>query len=83
MEAKPPAFARYHMTTLKLEELRHQLKELLDTGYIRPSKALYGVLVLFHKKYDGSLWLCINYRMLNKITIKNKFPIPNIADIFD
>eukprot|EP00257_Ricinus_communis_P019332 XP_015578290.1 uncharacterized protein LOC107261709 [Ricinus communis] len=81
--AKPPAFAPYRMAPPELEELRRQLKELLDAGYIRPSKAPYGAPVLFQKKHDGSLRLCIDYRALNKITIKNKYLIPNIADIFD
>ncbi|KAL4020675.1 hypothetical protein IC575_019456 [Cucumis melo] len=69
--AKPPAMAPYRMAPLELEELRRQLKELLDVGYIQPSKAPYGAPVLFQKKKDGSLRLCIDYRALNKITIKN------------
>ena len=81
--AKPPAFAPYRMAPLELEELRKQLKELLDAGYIRPSKSPYGAPVLFQKKHDGSLRLCIDYRALNKITIKNKYPIPRIDDLFD
>lgn len=81
--AKPPAFAPYHMSPPVLEELRRQLKELLDVGYIRPSKAPYGAPVLFQNKHDGSLCLCIDYRALNKITIKNKYPIPLIVDLFD
>ena len=60
-----------------------QLKELLDAGFIRPSKAPYGAPVLFQKKHDGSLRLCIDYRALNKLTIKNKYPLPLIADSFD
>ena len=51
-------------------------------GYIRPSKALYGAPVLFQKKHDGSLRMCIDYRALNKITVKNKYPIPLIGDLF-
>ena len=71
------------MAPPELEELRRQLKDLLDAGYIRPSKAPFGAPVLFQKKKDGSLRMCINYRALNKITIKNKYPIPLIADLFD
>jgi hypothetical protein len=63
--------------------LRKQLTELIDAGFIRPSKAPFWAPVLFQKKHDGSLRLCIDYRALNKITIKNKYPIPLIADSFD
>lgn len=81
--AKPPAMAAYRMAPPELEELRKQLKELLDTGKIRPSKAPYGAPVLFQKKKDGSLRMCVDYRALNKVTVKNKYPIPLIADLFD
>ena len=66
-----------------MAELRKQLNELLEAGFIRPSKALFRVLVLFQKKHDGSLHLCINHRALNKITVLNNYPIPLIADLFD
>ncbi len=79
----PPAKAPYRMAPPELEELKRQLKDLLDAGYIQPSKAPYGAPVLFQKKKDGSLRLCIDYRALNKVTIKNKYPIPLIADLFD
>eukprot|EP00257_Ricinus_communis_P017580 XP_015576051.1 uncharacterized protein K02A2.6-like [Ricinus communis] len=81
--ASPPAAVPYRMAPPELEELRRQLKELLDAGYIKPSKAPYGAPVLFQKKHDGSLRMCIDYRALNKITVKNKYPIPLIADLFD
>lgn len=81
--AKPPAMSPYRMAPPELAELRKQLKELLEAGFIRPSKAPYGAPVLFQKKHDGSLRLCIDYRALNKVTIKNKYPIPLIADLFD
>ncbi|GJQ98121.1 putative nucleotidyltransferase, ribonuclease H [Tanacetum coccineum] len=55
----------------------------MDAGYIRPSKAPYGASVLFQRKKDGSLQMCIDYRALNKVTIKDKYPIPLIADLFD
>ena len=67
----------YRMAPPELEELRRQLKELLDSGFIQPSKAPYGAPVLFQKKHDGSL------RELNKVTVKNKYLIPLIADLFD
>ncbi|KAK8586224.1 hypothetical protein V6N13_130745 [Hibiscus sabdariffa] len=80
---EPPAKAPYRMASPELEELRRQLNELLDAGFIRPSKAPYGAPVLFQKKHDGSLRMCIDYRALNKLTVKNKYPIPLIADLFD
>ncbi|GJW95402.1 ATP-binding cassette subfamily C member 8 [Tanacetum coccineum] len=83
MGSKPPAKAPYRMPPPELEELRKQLKELMDVGYIRPSKAPYGAPMLFQKKKDGSLRMCIDYRALNKVTIKNKYHIPLITDLFD
>lgn len=74
--ARPPAAVPYRMAPPELEELRRQLKEFLDAGYRKPSKAPYGAPVLFQKKHDGSLRMCIDYRALNKITVKNKDPIP-------
>ena len=71
------------MAVPELEELRRQLKELLDAGFIGPSKSPYGAPVLFQKKHDGSLRMCIFYRALNKGTVKNKYPIPLVADLFD
>ena len=55
----------------------------MDKGFIRPSISPWGVLVLFVRKKDGLLWLCIDYRMLNQITMKNKYPLPRIDDLFD
>ncbi|CAM8951311.1 unnamed protein product [Rhodiola kirilowii] len=81
--ARPPAMAPYRMAPPELAELRRQLKELLEAGFVRPSKAPFGAPVLFRKKKDGSLRMCIDYRALNKVTIKNKYPIPLIADLFD
>ncbi|KAL2936913.1 RNA-directed DNA polymerase-like protein [Bienertia sinuspersici] len=80
---RPPAMSTYRMAPPELEELRKQLKELLDTGFIRPSKAPYGASMLFQRKHDGSLHMCIDYRALNKIAVKNKYPIPLVADLFD
>ncbi|KAG8377434.1 hypothetical protein BUALT_Bualt08G0032500 [Buddleja alternifolia] len=81
--AKPPSMAPYRMSPPELEELRKQLKDLLDKGMIRPSKAPFGAPVLFQRKHDGSLRMCVDYRALNKVTVKNKYPIPLIADLFD
>ncbi|KAE8729756.1 cytochrome P450 78A7-like [Hibiscus syriacus] len=80
---KPPALAPYRMAPPELEELRRELKELVDMGIIRHSKAPYGEPVLFQKKHDGSLRMCVDYRALNKVTIKNHYPIPLITNLFD
>ena len=68
--------APYRMARPELVELWKQLQVLLDSGFIHPSKVPYGAPVLFQKKKDSSLLMCIDYRALNKITIKNKYPIP-------
>lgn len=81
--AKPPARSPYRMSPPELTELRKQLDGLLESGFIQPSKAPYGAPVLFQRKHDGSLRLCVDYRALNKVTIKNKYPLPLIADLFD
>ena len=81
--AKPPARPPYRMSPLELRELRKQLTELLDSGYIQPSKAPYGAPVLFQQKQDGGLRMCVDYRALNKVTIKNKYPVPLVQDLFD
>ena len=64
-------------------ELKMQLQELLEKKYIRLSVSPLGALVLFVKKKDGTLWLCIDFRQMNKVTIKNKYPLPRIDDLFD
>ena len=64
-------------------ELKEQLKDLLDKGFIRPSVSPWGAPVLFVRKKDGSLRMCIDYRQLNKVTIKNKYPLARIDDLFD
>ncbi|MGV8048549.1 reverse transcriptase family protein, partial [Mycobacterium kansasii] len=66
-----------------MEELRVQIKELLSQGFIRPSVSPWGAPVLFVKKKDGSQRLCIDYRRLNQATVKNKYPLPRIDDLFD
>ena len=71
------------MPSAELLELCKQLKELLDAGLIQPSRASYGAPMLFQKKHDGSLYMCVDYRALNKVTIKNKYPIPLVAKLFD
>jgi hypothetical protein len=73
----------YRMTTLQLAELKEHIKELLEKGYIHPSSSLWGALVIFILKKDGTQRLCVDYRALNKVTIKNKYPLPRIDDLFN
>jgi hypothetical protein len=73
----------YRMSTPELVELKQQLKKMLDKGYIWPSVSPWGASTLFVKKKDGTLRLCIDYTQLNKKTIKNKYPLPRIDDLFD
>ena len=68
------------MTLLYFEKLKEKLKHLLDKGFIRPSISPWGAPLLFVRKKDGSLKMCIDYRKLNKVTIKNKYSIPKIDD---
>ncbi|KAA0032780.1 pol protein [Cucumis melo var. makuwa] len=79
----PISRALYRMTSAELKELKVQLQELLDKGFIRPSVSPWGAPVLFVKKKDGSMRLCIDYRELNKVTVKNRYPLPKIDDLFD
>jgi len=68
--------APYRMAPAVLVELKKQLQELLDKGLIRPNVSPWGAPVLFVRKKDGSLWLCVDYRELNQVTVKNKYPLP-------
>ena len=79
----PISIPSYRMALVELKELKTQLQDLIDKGFIRPSVSPWGAPVLFVKKKDGTIRLCINYRQLNKITIKNKYPLPRIDDLFD
>jgi hypothetical protein len=73
----------YHMPPKELAELNNQLQELLDKGYIRPSSSPWESPALFVKKKDGSLQMCVDYRPLNAVTIKSKYPLPRINVLFD
>jgi hypothetical protein len=73
----------YRMSTLELKELQLQLQDLLKKRYICPGVSPWGAPVLFLKKKDGTLRLCIDFRQLNKATVKNKYPLPRIDDLFD
>ncbi|GJY17112.1 putative reverse transcriptase domain-containing protein [Tanacetum coccineum] len=77
------ARAPYRLARSEMEELSTQLQELSDKGFIRPSSSPWGAPVLFVKKKDGSFRMCIDYRELNKLTIKNRYPLPRIDDLFD
>ncbi|XP_070054649.1 uncharacterized protein [Nicotiana tomentosiformis] len=80
---QPISIPPYRMTPAELKELKDQLKELLDKGFIQPSMSHWGAPVLFIKKKDGFIPICIDYRQINKVTVKNKYPFPRIDDIFD
>ncbi|XP_021747406.1 uncharacterized protein LOC110713258 [Chenopodium quinoa] len=79
----PISKAPYRISPAELRELKTQLDDLLEKDYIRHSSSPWGAPVLFVKKKDGSMRLCIDYRELNKVTVKNKYPLPRIDDLFD
>jgi len=79
----PIAKRPYRMAASELVELKKQLEELQRIGFIRPSSPPWGAPVLFVKKKDGSMRLCVDYRALNEVTIKNKYPLSRIDDLFD
>nr|GFD48118.1 putative reverse transcriptase domain-containing protein [Tanacetum cinerariifolium] len=80
--AAPVARVPYRLGPFEMKELAEQLKELYDKGSIRPSSSPWGAPVLFVNKKDGSFWMCIYYRELNKLTVKNRYPLPRIDDLF-
>ena len=82
-DTQPISIPPYRMAPAELKKWKEQLKDLLDNGFIRPSISQWGAPILFVKKKDGSLRMCIDYRLFNKVTIKNKYPIPRIDDLFD
>nr|GEZ13596.1 hypothetical protein [Tanacetum cinerariifolium] len=79
----PVARAPYQLAPSEMKELAEQLQELSDKGFIRPSSSPWGAPVLFFKKKDGSFCMCIDCRKLNKLTVKNRYPLPRIDDLFD
>ncbi|GJW28440.1 hypothetical protein Tco_0045315 [Tanacetum coccineum] len=81
--AAPVARAPYQLAPSEMKALSKQLQELSDKGFIRPSSSPWGALVLFVKKKDRSFRMCIDYRELNKLTVKNRYPLPRIDDLFD
>lgn len=81
--AAPIAKAPYRLVPPEMQKLSSQIQELLGKGCIRPSSSPWGASILFVKKKDGSHRMCINYRELNNLTIKNRYPLPRIEDLFD
>jgi hypothetical protein len=73
----------YRMATLELAELKENIKELLEKGFICPSTSPWGAPMIFVSKKDGTQRLCVDYRALNEVTIKNMYPLPRIDDLFD
>ena len=82
-ETEPISRAPYRLAPVELKELKAQLEELIEKGLMRPSHFSWGAPVLFFRKKDGSLRLCIDYQEINKATIKNKYLLPRIDDLFD
>nr|GFA28551.1 reverse transcriptase domain-containing protein [Tanacetum cinerariifolium] len=81
--AAPVSWAPYRLAPFGMKDLSEQLKELSDKGFIRHSSSPWGAPVLFVEKKDGSFKMCIYYRELNKLTVKNRYPLPRIDDLFD
>jgi hypothetical protein len=79
----PISKAPYRMALSKLKELKEQVQELLDKGFIRPNISSWEAPVLFVKKKDESMRMCTDYQELNKVTIKNQYPLPRIDDLLD
>ena len=79
----PPSRPTFRMSATELVELKKQLDELFDAGFIQHSKSPYGAPILFVKKKDGSMRMCVDYRALNNITIKNSYPLPRVDELFD
>ena len=79
----PVSMAPYRMSTSELKDLKRQLEDFLEKKFIRPSVSLWGAPVLLVKMKEGSMSLYVDYRQLNKVTIKNKYPLPRIDDLMD
>ena len=79
----PISMTPHRMAPVELQELKVQIQELLGKGFIRTSTSPWGASVLVTKKKDKILRLCIDYRQLNRVTIKNRYPLPSIDDLFD
>ena len=83
-QSSPPTLRSvYRMSPTELDELKKQIDELVSAGFIQPSKSSFGAPVLFVKKKDGTMRMCIDYRDLNRITVKNRYPLPRFDELFD
>lgn len=80
---EPPNEAPYQLNQTELQELKNQCTKLLKRGYIRHSKSPFGASVLFVSKKDGQMRMCINYRALNKVIVKNNYPLPRMDNLLD
>jgi len=83
LEGSMDSRVTYRMSTAELDELKRQLAELTNKGWVRPSKSAFASPVIFVKKKDGSLRLCVDYRRLNAVTVKDRYPLPRIDSILD
>jgi hypothetical protein len=81
--SEPPSRSTYRLSQKEMAELKKQLSDLLQKGFIRPSVSPYGAPVLFVHKKEGTLRMCVDYRALNKITIKNRYSLPRIDELMD
>ena len=81
--AKPPHRAPYHMSPKGLDELKQQLRDLTEKGYIQPSVSPFGAPMLFVPKKDGGMCMCIDYKALNRVTVHNRHPLPRIDELLD
>ena len=81
--SEPPHKSPYRLSNAEMEELRNQVETLLEQGWIRPSSSPYGAPVIFVPKKNGQWRMCIDYRALNKITVKNRYPLPRIEELLD
>ena len=79
----PPSRPTFRLSATELVELKKQLEELTKAGFIQPSKSPFGAPILFVKKKDGTMRMCVDYRALNNITIKNSYPLPRVDELFD
>ena len=81
--AKPPYLPIYHLSPKELEEVQRQITDLLEKGFIQPSKSPFGAPIIFVPKKNGKLRMCVDYRALNKLTVKNRYPLPRIDELMD
>ena len=79
----PPHKSPYRLSNAELDEMKRQIDVLLEPGWIRPSSSPYGAPILFIPKKDGKWRMCIDYRALNKITTKNRYPLPKVEELMD